>query len=74
MADVQPVIDDKSARLLDYREAMKKTRLLIACARNRPSQLCEIPEGFDPALIISPFDRTFLVYYPMTTALEFGAR
>ncbi|HEU0046661.1 MAG TPA: hypothetical protein VFQ43_03520 [Nitrososphaera sp.] len=65
-------INEKSRRLLTYRNIVSENWLVIVADRTKPSGLFHAKPNFDPRGISSPFSRTFLYLYPERPIIQLG--
>ena len=69
---LQSRVDEKAKRLSSYGNELKEIWLLIFADGMKPSQLFEVRADFEPAKVVSPFDRTFFFAHPDRAVVELG--
>jgi hypothetical protein len=69
---LQSRIDEKAARLPEYQNDVRENWLLIFADGMKPSQLFDVRADFDPAKVVSPFDRTYFYGHPERATIELG--
>jgi hypothetical protein len=73
-ADVlQARVDEKSTRLLKYRDIVRENWLVVVADATKPSGLFDARSQFDVAGLSSPFSRTFFYGYPDRAVIKLGA-
>src|SRR5688572_12715734 len=65
-------VDEKAKRLPEYREHARENWLVIVSDGMKPSQLFEVPSGFQLEKVSSPFDRTYFYGHPDRAVVELG--
>jgi len=69
---LQSRIDEKTTRLLKYRNTVSENWLLVVADGTKPSQLFDAKAEFDSRTISSPFSRSFFYGHPDRAVIELG--
>jgi hypothetical protein len=70
---LQARVDEKSTRLLKYRDIVKENWLVVVADATKPSGLFDARSQFDATEVSSPFTRTFFYGYPDRSVIKLGA-
>jgi hypothetical protein len=69
---LQSRIDEKTTRLLKYRNTVSENWLVVVADGTKPSQLFDAKAEFDSRTISSPFSRSFFYGHPDRAVIELG--
>lgn len=69
---LQSRIDEKTTRLLKYRNTVSENWLVVVADGRKPSQLFDAKAEFDARTISSPFSRSFFYGHPDRAVIELG--
>ena len=69
---LQTRVDEKAKRLGTYTASITENWLIIVANAMNPSQLIEARKDFQPASIVSPFERTYFYRHPEPIVILLG--
>lgn len=70
VSSLQSRVDEKAAKIQEYKTIVATNWLVIVSDGTKPSQMFNTPPDFDPASVVSPFSRTFYYGYPDRMLIE----